>query len=88
MAACLQQESCQLSEIFERTEHHLSPYLPLTSQETLCPTGATSIHYLIPSLIAACPLFSIQQLIPVFVVLSYRSFCVFDLKAPDSVQLF
>lgn len=30
-----QQESCQLSEIFEGTDHHLSPYLLLTRQESL-----------------------------------------------------
>lgn len=30
-----QQESCQLSEILEGTDHHLSPYLLLMRQESL-----------------------------------------------------
>ena len=70
-----------------------TPPVPLSSphepRETLRPTGATSIYSLIPSLIAACPLFSIGQFIPVFVVPSQIAPSVRLIsKAPDSAQLF
>lgn len=48
-------ERCQLPEIFERTEHHLSslssPHAPTPSFR---PTGATSVYSLIQTLIAVC----------------------------------
>lgn len=78
VAACIQPESCQLSgDLWENR----TPPVPLSSahepREALRPTGATSIFSLIPSLIAARPLFSIGQFVPVFVLHSHRSCCSF-----------
>lgn len=68
-----------------------TPPVPLSSphapREGLCPTGATSIYSLIPGLIGACLLFFLLFPPSVFVVPSHRSSFVFDLEAPDSVQL-
>lgn len=74
-------ESCQLSE---RTDHHLSPYLPLKSQERV---SVQLVYSLILCLMAACPLFYPQQFLPVFVVPVDLSLCASDLKALHSLQL-
>lgn len=58
-----------------------TPPVPLSSprepRETLSPTGASASYSLIPRLMAACPLFSLPQFIPVFVVPPHLSFCAF-----------
>lgn len=53
---------------------------PTRAKSDSPPTGATSIFSLIPSLIAACLLFSIQQCITDFVVPSQLSVCAYDLS--------